>query len=321
MRNAEHGLALVANFPDSKVNDFSREEWSSQFQESNVIIHCFGKDIYYPTHWGPLSIKCAFGGKEYYQRDRCKYAVADGRFLLLNEGTEYASYIEPGQEIESLTINFNVKYQSEVARLLLSGNDKLIDDPIITPGRGVWVEERLFAYNAMTAPLIYKIKSLTKNFRDNAVPINETLYFLLEALLLSNAKLYDEIKDISAAKLTTKKEIYRRLNEVKDYIDSCFHEDITLDKLSQIALMSPFHLLRQFRKNYHITPHQYLTGRRLEYAKNSILNSNAPLADICFMIGFKDISSFSKLFKARFGLSPQQYRLTVKKNNTRKQGW
>ncbi len=313
MRNTEQGLALVENFPDARSNDFTKEEWSSQFRESNVIIHCFGKDIYYPTHWGPLSMKCAFGGKEFYQRDRCKYAVSEGQFLLLNEGTEYSSYIEPDSSVESLTINFNIKYQSEVARLVLSGNDKLIDDPFITPERGIGVEEKLFAYSAATLPLIYKIKALTENFQENAGPINETLYFLLEAVLLSNAELYDEIKDINAARLSTRREIYRRLNEVKDYIDSCFNEDITLDNLSKIALMSPFHLLRQFKKNYHTTPHQYLMNRRLDRAKNSILNSDASLTDICFMIGFRDISSFSKLFKRRFGLSPKQYRTAVKK--------
>lgn len=313
MRHPGHPLALVQNFPDSKSNDFSEEEWISQFHESNVIIHCLGEDIYYPTHWGPLSIKCAFGGKEYYQKERCKYAVSEGNFLLLNEGTEYSSYIEPGQNVESLTINFNINYQSEVARVILTGNDKLVDDPFIIGNRGVVVEEKLFSYNTAISQLIYKIKGLTENFHTNTGSINETLYFLLEAMLLSNAELYNEINDIRAAKPSTRKEMYRRLNGVKDYIDSCFNEDITLDDLSKIALMSPFHLLRQFKKNYHITPHQYLINRRLDRAKNSVVYSDASLTDICFMIGFRDISSFSKLFKRRFGLSPQQYRSSIKK--------
>jgi AraC-like DNA-binding protein len=68
--------------------------------------------------------------------------------------------------------------------------------------------------------------------------------------------------------------------------------------------------LRQFKKNYQLTPHQYLIHRRLDRAKNSILYSTASMTDICFMIGFDDVSSFSKLFKRRFGLSPQQYRAT-----------
>ncbi|MEP7376981.1 MAG: AraC family transcriptional regulator [Chitinophagaceae bacterium] len=313
MTPAGNSLMLVESFPDSRSNKFTREEWVSQFHDSNVILHCKGKDLYYPTHWGPLSMKCAFGGKEFYQKGRCRYAVSEDNFLLLNEGTEYSSYIEPGEDVESLTINFNINYQSDVARVVLSGNEKLMDDPFNRDKKGVLVEEKLFNHGASVSPFIYRIKKLTENFEDNTDVINETLYFLLEALLLSDVELLNEIKEISAAKPSTKKEMYRRLNEVKDYIDSCFNEDISLEALSKIALMSPFHLLRQFKKNYHITPHQYLINRRLERAKNSITWSNASLTDICFMTGFRDTSSFSKLFKRRFGLSPQQYRATIKK--------
>lgn len=313
MTGTHRTLILVDNFPDSKANEFTREEWASQFHEANVIIHCLGKDVYYPTHWGPLSMKCAFGGKEYYQKERCKYGVSDESFLLLNEGTAYSSYIEPGEIVESLTINFNINYQSDVGRVVLAGNDRIFDDPFTNGSRGMVLEEKLFSHNSTVSPLVYKIKKLTANFEENANTINETLYFLLEALLLSDAALLNEIKEVSAVKLSTKKEMYRRLNEVRDYIDSCFNEDISLEALSKIALMSPFHLLRQFRKNYHITPHQYLINRRLERAKHSIAHSNASVADISLMIGFRDASSFSKLFKQRFGLSPQQYRLAVKK--------
>lgn len=256
MRSTKHALKLVENFPDSRSNKFSREEWLSQFQEANVIIHCRGKDVYYPTHWGPLSVKCAFGGNEYYQKQRCKYAVGENNFLLLNEGTDYSSYIGPAEEVESLTINFNKRYQSDVARVVLSGNDNLVDNPFSVGSSGVLVEEKLFGHNELVSPLIYKIKRLAENFQENAIPINETLYFLLEALLLTNADLINEIKGINAARLSTKKEIYRRLNEVKDYIDSCYNEEITIDSLSKIACMSPFHcylkigaFLRKIRKN------------------------------------------------------------------------
>ena len=103
MASTNQTLILVQSFPDSRTNEFSREEWVSQFHDSNVIIHCRGKDIYYPTHWGPLSMKCAFGGKEYYQKGGCKYAVSEDNFLLLNEGTEYSSHIDSlSQELKAL---------------------------------------------------------------------------------------------------------------------------------------------------------------------------------------------------------------------------
>jgi AraC-like DNA-binding protein len=239
--------------------------------------------------------------------------VSDENFLLLNEGTTYSSYIEPGNDVESLTINFDREYQSEVRRVMGMPADKLLDQPFEAPGELVFVEEKLYKHNSFVSPHIFKIRLLSMHFYENRAAINETLYFLLGALIHNNATLIHEIRNVPAARLSTKKEIYRRLHEVKDYIDSCSNEDITLESLSRIALMSPFHLLRQFRKNFHNTPHQYLINCRMNRALNILRTSDATLADICFLTGFRDTSSFSKLFRKRYRLSPQQYRESVKK--------
>ncbi len=313
MRSTNHPLSLIDIFPDANSGDFSREEWISKFSNSNVIIHCRGKNIYYPVHWGPLSVKCAFHGSEYYQKRSCKYAVSGENFLLLNEGTTYSSYIEPGNEVESLTINFNREYQSDVRRVIANSTDKLLNQPFEPPGELVFVEEKLYKHNNFVSPLIFKLRSLSRHFHENEASISETLYFLLNALIQNNATLIHEIKGVAAARFTTKKEIYRRLNEVKDYIDSCSNEDISLESLSKIALMSPFHLLRQFKKNFHTTPYQYLVNRRMERAIDILKSSDATLSDVCFITGFRDTSSFSKLFRKRYRLSPQQYRESVKK--------
>jgi AraC-like DNA-binding protein len=309
MKNIDNNIALIEKFPDTKeIYFFKKEEWNSQFQQSNVIVHCKGNDVFYTNHWGSLSVKCAFGGNEYYLKNRCKYAVSAEKFLVLNEGTQYASYIQSDTEVESLTIHFNARYESEVAKVVLLEMEKLIDDPLYINKERVFFEEKLYAHNSTVSSLIYTVRELSKNFLENKSSLNEVLYFLLEAMLLNNTEIIKEINKIDAAKPSTRIEIYRRLNEAKDYIDSCYNEDITLDDLSNISLMSPFHLLRQFKKNYGITPHQYLMNRRLEQAKMSILTTDKPLTDICFIIGFKDMSSYSKLFKRKYGLSPLQYR-------------
>ena len=313
MRSSNYPLRLIDTFPDANSGDFSPEEWISQFSNSNVIIHCRGKNIYYPTHWGPLSIKCAFTGNEYYQKRSCKYAVSDHNYLLLNEGTTYSSYIEPGNEIESLTINFNREYQGDVKRVLALAADKLLDQPFDSPNEVVFIEEKLYKHNSSVSPLIFNVRSLTRRFHQNEASLSETLYFLLDALIQNNAYLIHEIRDVQAARFSTKKEIYRRLNEVKDYIDSCSNEDITLESLSRIALMSPFHLLRQFKKNFYVTPYQYLISCRLDRARDLLNRSDTSLTDICFITGFRDASSFSKVFRKRYSLSPQQYRESVKK--------
>ena len=312
MRSTNHPLSLIDIFPDVNSGDFSREEWISRFNNSNVIIHCHGKNIYYPVHWGPLSVKCAFNGSEYYQKRNCKYAVSDQSFLLLNEGTTYSSYIEPGNEVESLTINFNREYQSDVRRVMAMSADKLLDQPFESPDELVFIEEKLYKHNNFVSPLIFRVRSLSRHFHENEASISETLYFLLNAIIQNNASLIHEIEGVPAAKLSTKREIYRRLNEVKDYMDSCSNEDITLESLSKIALMSPFHLLRQFKKNFHLTPYQYLINRRLDRAVDILTSSDGTLAEICFITGFRDTSSFCKLFRKRYSLSPQQFRESIK---------
>ena len=302
----DHKVTIVKKFPDPKT--FTEQGWRSAFNDSNVIIHSYETDFYYPKHWGLLSVKCAFAGNEYYLKERCKYAVTSNNFLVLNEGTEYGSYIRSNTEVESLAILFSSQYKNEVSKVFLQNNDQLINDPFHYSQHDLFFEEKLFPYNLSISRFINLIRELTKNFPENARSINEILYFLLEALILNNSETAKEIDEINAMKASTKQEIYRRLNAVKDHIDSCFNEEITLNDLSKIALMSPFHLLRQFKKNYRITPHQYIMKQRLEQSKKIILNSEHSITDICFMIGFKDISSYSKLFKKSYGLSPTQFR-------------
>jgi len=55
------------------------------------------------------------------------------------------------------------------------------------------------------------------------------------------------------------------------------------------------------------TPHQYLTRKRLEKAKD-LLAENKPVTDVCNEVGFESIGSFSTLFKKEIGLAPTFYR-------------
>ena len=280
----DNDITLIRKFPEPKT--FTESEWNARFPHANVIIHCHENDFHYPNHLELLSVKCAFGGNEYYIKERCKYSVSSHNFLILNEGTHYSSYIQSKSGVESLAIIFNSNYKSEASRVLLETDDRLIDQPFDTTPKEFFFEEKLFAYNLTISKFINSIRELTKNLPENAKAINELLYFLLEALMLNNSTAIGEMNNIEAIKFSTRKEIYRRLNEVKDYIDSCYNEDITLHDLAGIALMSPFHLLRQFKKNYRITPHEYIMKQRVEHSKKIMVETENSLTDICFMIGY-----------------------------------
>ena len=102
-------------------------------------------------------------------------------------------------------------------------------------------------------------------------------------------------------------DIYQRIVTAKIYIDDNYHEPIDLALISQQAFLSRFHFHRLFRQVYRHTPHQYLTRKRLDRAKD-LLAENKPVTEVCNEVGFESIGSFSMLFKKEIGFAPTYYR-------------
>jgi len=102
-------------------------------------------------------------------------------------------------------------------------------------------------------------------------------------------------------------DIYQRVVTAKLYIDDNFAEAIDLKDISEKAFLSRFHFHRLFTRIYRKTPHQYLTRKRIEKAKD-LLAENKPVTDVCNEVGFESIGSFSVLFKKEIGFAPQYYR-------------
>jgi AraC-like DNA-binding protein len=97
--------------------------------------------------------------------------------------------------------------------------------------------------------------------------------------------------------------LYQRLVKAKLFIDVHYAEAIDLGNISDEAYFSKFHFTRNFKKIFGKTPHQYLTGIRIDKAK-LFLKEGMPVADTCFAVGFESISSFTSLFKKQTGHTP-----------------
>src|SRR5678816_4581304 len=100
---------------------------------------------------------------------------------------------------------------------------------------------------------------------------------------------------------------YIRIVNAKMYIDENYQEPIDLEEVSKKAFISKFHFHRLFRKVYRQTPHQYITRKRIDKAKD-LLAENKPVNEVCNEVGFESIGSFSILFKKEIGFAPTLYR-------------
>jgi len=308
MNNRYNSISLITDFPDFSVPGFDIDAYNNFFRTSNNIINARSSDIAYNEHWGCLSIKCAFGGNEFYKSQKRVYAVNDQNFLILNEGQYYSSYIFSTQPVESFTLNFTSTFAQEVIHSVKSSDEEILDDPF--PGNKYIPEfvEKLYQHNNTISPLLFTIRELSKNFNANRHLIAELYYPLLEQLFFLHKEIKTEINNITASRLSTRKELYKRLHYSKDYIDSCYSLPVTLEELSLISLMNTAHFLRQFKKHFRITPYQYLMHKRIQAAAGLLKNTNLTITEICTAVGYEDPSSFTKLFKKNYGLSPEIYR-------------
>jgi AraC-like DNA-binding protein len=94
----------------------------------------------------------------------------------------------------------------------------------------------------------------------------------------------------------------------KLFIDEHYHEQIDLEQVARQAFLSKFHFHRLFTGIYKRTPHQYLTQKRMDAAKVLLESEGISITDVCNMIGFESLGSFSSLFSKTSGYSPQYYR-------------
>src|SRR3972149_10549829 len=106
-------IKIIRRFPDVNKPGFEFSKWNTQFHTHNVILNGMYSNYYYPIHWTPLSMKCAFGGNEYYIKNNIKYSVNDACFLIFNDGTYYDSSINSDSKVESFTLNFNKKFSDD----------------------------------------------------------------------------------------------------------------------------------------------------------------------------------------------------------------
>lgn len=109
------------------------------------------------------------------------------------------------------------------------------------------------------------------------------------------------------------------LERARHIADTNYHRPLRVKDLADAAAMSRFHFLREFRRAYFETPHQYITRKRLERAKELLALTEMSVIEVCFEVGFESPGSFSYLFHRAVGWSPSAYRArcVAQRNNPR----
>ena len=92
------------------------------------------------------------------------------------------------------------------------------------------------------------------------------------------------------------------------YIENNHKNKLSIDEIAKKAGLSKYHFCRVFKTLTDQTVIQYVNTVRIEKAKQLLKNPYLNITEICFKVGFSDISHFNKIFKRMVGMTPSGYK-------------
>jgi transcriptional regulator of acetoin/glycerol metabolism len=98
------------------------------------------------------------------------------------------------------------------------------------------------------------------------------------------------------------------MRRVREYVEVHLGESIDLSMLAGVAGLSVHHFARQFKQSAGVTPHVYLTQKRVERAQEMLVQTDLPLAEIAFAVGFFDQGHLARHFRHFLGTTPREFR-------------
>ena len=92
--------------------------------------------------------------------------------------------------------------------------------------------------------------------------------------------------------------------DIIDYLNENYMCDLSMEEIASYTGRSLATFKRDFAKISNLTPQKWIIRRRLEAAHELIRKGRKKVSEVCFDVGFKNLSHFSKIYKETYGVAP-----------------
>ena len=163
-----------------------------------------------------------------------------------------------------------------------------------------------------------KIELVTLKSRERAVRYFEDIYNEWTAKLpgyrqRAAAVLYSLIADIKSEKSFSKDNSYSKIVASVTYMKSHFYlPELQIAEIAAKSNISEIYFRKIWEKYFNLTPAQYITKLRIDYARELLLGSDCLVREIAERAGFPNEKYFSARFKAITGITPSEYRKNIR---------
>src|SRR5690349_21405653 len=234
--------------PETPANAAFRREYVARWARENTLLCGESRFVEYPEVTHPASIKMAWGGAEVYHLRRRDVRVADGSWLVLNDGDRYGSTLKSDRPATSFSIFLRRGLAAEIIAARKLGLERSLErgaERARPPSTSAF-SPHLRGQDRHVAPRMRSIYARVIAGERSQDWLDEQAVLLVGDLVAAENEALASTLRIPASKASTRAELSRRLRLAADHIESHFDQPLPLEALAQVACMSSYHFLRYF---------------------------------------------------------------------------
>jgi len=240
----------------------------------------------------------------YFHGEKVNYIIGNqilvlepGDLILMNGMTLHCPNIDPNVPYKRTTVHFESSFLSKFTSLPFSKN-------LLRP----FYEMKHFHIRLQGAERIRAEAMLDRLCKLSSQRWEDSRDHLIVATLDLLLLINDHYQAYSkpAMQLTDKE---RHAQTIIDYIEQHFEESLNMGQLEAELNLNRHYMAKLFKQVTGMTIFEYLYLRRINQAKiHFLLDKNCSVTDVCYKVGFKHPSHFTRMFKAHVGCTPEHYR-------------
>lgn len=246
----------------------------------------------------------------YFLKDHLLLIVRSGVYTLrFGERT----YIVRSNELmfihKSIAIEFekqgdpNFNYAIDYMMVFL--NDTIVEEFLKFAGT-----KQLYPMDDVIPVTVLPINDRIRSYIESLKPYIEDAEEVSEGLV--KIKLMELLFHVADSNERFLYQLMKPMNKDRSNIAEVMEENITnpvsLNDLAFLTGRSLATFKRDFQMIYGTSPLKWIRNRRLEKAKELLVETNSSVTEVCFSSGFENIAHFSKVFKNKFGYPPTEFR-------------
>ncbi|GJM34186.1 MAG: hypothetical protein DHS20C18_31870 [Saprospiraceae bacterium] len=304
----------MAAFLDGKIWQANQETSGLQWQKQltslgNTLRYSQVKEADLLLDTTMFHICVPLNGTESYLSEGKQLDVNQQEYTILNYQQETRGFGKFATPVEGLCIHLTPKTVADVYASQIKSPEALLEQPFeLTWKRHEFlVKNYSLKENSLGRHLQLVKQQLFSPPQDVLIDWDEFYYGIAEVFLETHWQINRHLNGLRFKKQDTSREIYRRVSVAHNFILESYAHSLSLEKIAQEAILSPYHFSRLYKKIYGISPYQHILQLRVERAKVLLKQDFSP-TEVAYDLSFSDRRAFAKVFKRYVGCAPSKYR-------------